>query len=208
MCALQQISRDSESERSAVYEILAAYVRSHAPWAGRHDPEPIDVDAIARLRERAPGVQAAILSLGRRATPTGSPLGLMGTNLQRMRLSDTDIPGGANLEGVLLWRSSLINASLVRANLREAKLGWADLRHAVLNAANLQGADLRRVDLGHARLREADLRGADLRGTDLRDTVGLRTANLDRARAGASGRDGTMWPDGFGWQAAGVLMDP
>jgi hypothetical protein len=124
------------------YEILVAYVRGHAPWTDRHSPGPINVDAMPRLRERGPGVQAAMLSLGRRAAPAGSPVGLMGTNLQRMRPSDTDIPGGANLEGVLFWRSSLVNASLGHANLREAKLGWTDLRHAVLNEVNLQGADL------------------------------------------------------------------
>ncbi len=122
--ALAQISRDSDEERDAIHEILAAYVRNHAPWTQRHDTGPVDVDAIRRLRERAPGVQAAMLVLGRRTRPTGSPLGLMGTNLQRMRLSDTDIPGGANLAKALFWRSSLINASLGHANLREAKLRY------------------------------------------------------------------------------------
>jgi hypothetical protein len=206
--ALQQISRNSDAERSAIHEILAAYVRNHAPWTDRHDDGEVDVDGIPRLRERAPGVQAAMLALGRRATPFGSPLGLMGTNLQRLRLSNTDIPGGANLENVLFWRSSMINASLGHANLRAAKLGWTDLRHSYLDNTDFQEADLRRADLRHASLKDADLRGADLRGADLRDTEHLETANLEGARAGSRARDETKWPDGFEWQTAGVRMDP
>jgi Pentapeptide repeats (8 copies) len=207
--ALQQISRNSDEERGAIHEILAAYVRNQAPWTSRHDNGHVDVDAIPRLRERAPGVQAAMLALGRRATLVGSPLGLMGTNLQRLRLSDTDIPGGANLESVLFWRSSLINASLGHANLRAAKLGWTDLRHSYLDETDFREADLRRADLRHASLKRADLRRADLRGADLRDTKNLETANLEGARAGAKAKDETKWPDGFEWQTAGVvMMDP
>jgi hypothetical protein len=200
--ALQQISRDSHEERSAIHEILAAYVRNHSPW-DRHDTRDVDVATIPRLRERAPGVQAAMLALGRRDRPTGSPLGLMGTNLQRLRLSDTDIPGGANLAKALFWRSSLINASLGHANLRGAKLGWTDLRHSPLTDTDLRDADLRGADLRHA-----DLRRADLRGANLRDTENLETANLEGARAGAKAKDETKWPDNFDWRRAGVVMDP
>jgi len=184
--ALQQISRVSDDERSAIHEILASYVRIHAPWKDPHDPGPVDVNAIPRLREWAPGVQAAMLALGRRgkATPIDAPLGLMGVKLQRLRLSSIDIRGGANLAGALFWRSSLINAALGGANLRGAKLGWTDLRHAGLDGA--------------------DLREADLRGADLCDIKHLDRANLHGARANVQ----TRFPDGFSWQAAGVLMDP
>jgi hypothetical protein len=112
--ALQQIGRASAEERGAIQEILAAYVRIHAPWNSQHDEGAVDVGAIPHLREWAPAVQAAMLALGRRdrATPVDPPLGLMGVNLRRIRLSDTDIPGGANLAAVLFWRSSLINAAI------------------------------------------------------------------------------------------------
>jgi uncharacterized protein YjbI with pentapeptide repeats len=131
----------------------------------------------------------------------------MGTNLRRLRLGDTYIPGGANLARVLFWRSSMINASLMHANLREAKLGWSDLRHAWLDDADLRKADLHGADLRHATLRGADLRGADLRGADLRDSIGLGTANLEGARAGTTGRDTTTWPDRFPWRSAGLVVD-
>ena len=96
--ALQRIGGSSPEERGAIYEILAAYVRVHSPWADPHDVAPVDVGAIPRLREHQPGVQAAMLALGRRAAGSGDvPLGLMGADLRRLRLSDTYIPGGRTL---------------------------------------------------------------------------------------------------------------
>jgi hypothetical protein len=201
--ALQQIGRNSPEERGAIYEILAAYVRYHSPWATRHDDRPVNVDAIPRLREIQPGVQAAMLVLGRRdAEPGTAPLGLMGADLRRLRLSESYIPGGANLENVLFWRSSLINASLGRANLHGAKLGWTDLRHSYLEDVDLGEADLRRSDMRHANLRNADLRGADLRGSDLREVKNLNRATLTDAKV----NDQTQWPDTFDVQAAGVVV--
>jgi Pentapeptide repeats (8 copies) len=204
----KQISRDSDQERTAIHEILAAYARIHAPWEEPHDPGPIKVEELPRLREWAPGVQAAMLALGRRATSTGAPLDLIGANLRRLRLGDTYIPGGANLARVLFWRSSMINASLGGANLREAKLGWTDLRYAYLRDVDLRDADLRRADLRHATLRGADLRGADLRGADLRQSIDLETAKLEGARVGTTGKNVAKWPDRFQWQSAGLTTDP
>jgi hypothetical protein len=203
--ALQQIAASSAQERSAIYEILAAYVRFHSPWIGPHDPGPVDADAITRLRERQPGVQAAMLVLGRRlAEPSTVPLGLMGADLRRLRLDDTYAPGGANLEDVLFWRSSLIEATLGKANLRGAKLGWTDLRHSYLEEADLREADLQGADLRHANLRDADLRGADLRGSDLRESRNLNRAKLTNAKA----NDQTKWPGAFDIHAAGVTVTP
>jgi pentapeptide repeat protein len=200
--ALQQIGSSSPEERGAIYEILAAYVRVHSPWTDRHDVGPVDVEAIPRLREHRPGVQAAMLVLGRRVTEPGAvPLGLMGADLRRLRLSDIYIPGGANLENILFWRSSLIEASLEKANLRDAKLGSTDLRYSYLESADLRKAVLRWADLRYANLRDADLRGADLRGADLRESKNLEQANLVDAKVD----DQTKWPGAFDIQAAGVV---
>jgi uncharacterized protein YjbI with pentapeptide repeats len=168
-----------------------------------HDPGPVDVEDITRLRERQPGVEAAMLVLARRIVePSGAPLGLMGTDLRRLRLSDTHVSGGANLEKALFWRSSLINASLGNAKLRLAKLGWTDLRESFLEDTDLRGADLRRADMRSANLRRANLSGADLRGSDLRET-----RNLDQAiLIGVKVNDDTKWPDTFDMKAAGVVV--
>lgn len=201
--ALQQIAGSSPQERSAIYEILAAYVRFHSPWTGPHDSGPVDIDAIPRLREHQPGVQAAMLVLGRRLTePSAVPVGLMGADLRRLRLDDTYVPGGANLEDALFWRSSLINASLGKANLRGAKLGRTDLRHSFLEDADLREADLHLADMRYANLRDADLRGADLRGSDLRESRNLSRAKLTDAKA----NDQTKWPSAFDIHAAGVAV--
>jgi uncharacterized protein YjbI with pentapeptide repeats len=127
----------------------------------------------------------------------------MGTDLRRLRLSDIDIPEGANLAHVLLWRSSLINASLKRANFCEAKLGWTDLRHAGLKEADLRRTDLRSADLREANVDGADFSDADLRGTDFRSVADLGKANLSGAKASGE----TKWPVAFDWQAAGVVLE-
>jgi hypothetical protein len=231
--ALQQISWDSSEERGAIHEILSSYVRTHAPWPepqtkadwrgitrllalgqrlglwkGSRDPydtDSVDVDAVDRLRDRAPGVQAAMLVLARRRGVSESepPLGLMGANLRRLRLSSEDVPGGANLERALFWRSTMVDAGLGGAKLREAKFGDADLRHSYLDRTDLRGADLERADLRHADLRYADLGGATLRYADLRGAR-LRHARLDGTKANRK----TKFPEDFKWEDAGVMMDP
>jgi hypothetical protein len=202
--ALQQISRDASLESSAIHEILAAYIRIHSPWHREHDRGPVRVEAIPRLRDSAPAVQAAMLVLGRRKWEAPDlPLGLMGTDLRRLRLSDIDIPGGANLAHVLLWRSSLINASLKRANFCEAKLGGTDLRHAGLKEADLRRADLRSADLRKVSVDGADFSDADLCGADFRGVADLGKANLSGAKASGE----TRWPMAFDWQGAGVVLE-
>jgi hypothetical protein len=239
--ALQQISRDAPDERGAICEILAAYVRSHAPWSlpqqkhaptgmrmfGRRadhwkrsqdpyyterdsDTEPVDVDAVERLRERAPGVQAAMLVLGRRrGVPKNEPpLDLIGANLRRIRLSDKYVPGGANLAGALFWRSTLVDAVLRGANLQGAQFGDVDLRQSSLERADFQGADLHGADLRYARLSEANLGEADLRNANLRSAKLQDAKNLDKSNlAGAKANLETKFPDGFRWDDAGIVMD-
>lgn len=73
---------------------------------------------------------------------------LIGNNLQRARLADSDLSG----------------ADFTRANLR-----FVDLRNACLNHAKLKGADLTGANLANADLRWADMRDAQLGWADLRD---------------------------------------
>jgi hypothetical protein len=149
--ALERIANDSSHDRATVAEVLAAFVRSHAPWppppttAGwlvtrfpslskllRTPPmEPEWPIEVPNLQIRAPDVQAAMTVLGRRRPPPG--------DIQHL-----------NLE---------------RVDLRNARLRGAALRKAQMFGANLLGAELT---------------GADLQDTDLRG-VNLRSANLPRA---------------------------
>jgi Pentapeptide repeats (8 copies) len=196
--ALEQISRISATERAAIYEILSAYVRGHSPWPPLSQPPEADgMLDMPRLHARLPAVQAAMIVLARRASPekrdsTEEPLSLMGADLRRMRLYGPHVRGGANLKGALLSGSHLGRAGLRYAHLQGAHLREANLAKALLRNADLSGADLSR----------ADLSGADLRGANLSGATNIRSANLTQAKADST----TIWPDGFDWRKASVVM--
>jgi uncharacterized protein YjbI with pentapeptide repeats len=108
---------------------------------------------------------------------------------------------GADLQGAMLEGANLQGAWLRVANLQRAQLPTANLQGANLQRANLQGADLVWADLQGADLREAHLEGADL------VRANLQGANLDGAwLQEAEGGADTVWPDGFDWKAAGVIL--
>jgi Pentapeptide repeats (8 copies) len=206
--ALGRIAEESITDRAAIADILAAYVRKHAPWPP--DPEsPYSEDfSLAKLPPlavRAPDVQAIMTVLGRRTPSSPHPAAwtsldltrtdlrrsaLMGANLQRVRL-----------RGASLTKAWLFKADLRGADLREADLQGADLREAIADLTTWwpdehfdpKGAGITvSPNLENTDLRSASFRGIDLTGISLRG-----------ARANAF----TVWPDGFDWQQAGVIMD-
>jgi hypothetical protein len=145
---LEQLARQADDRRLVVYEVLAAYIRQHAP---RTDASPQSVQLV---QVRVPDVQAALTVLGRRdPRPKDPPLVLSGV-------------GGSDLPGADLRGADLHDAYLDGSDLHVAGLNRADLRGANLERAFLRGAFLR-----GAFLRGADLRGADLRGADLRGAL-------------------------------------
>ncbi|MDX1977302.1 MAG: serine/threonine-protein kinase [Pseudanabaenaceae cyanobacterium bins.68] len=97
---------------------------------------------------------------------------------------------GANLTGVIMNRSRLVEADFCQANLTNANFQGAIMTSAKLNGANLRGAKLFRTilnkaDLGSACLDQADLKEANLQGaymskTDL-SNADLSNANLKGA---------------------------
>jgi hypothetical protein len=187
--ALERIARDSSDYRPIIAEILAAYVRSHAPWS---ESRPDQDEAEDTLQTRAPNVQAALAVLG-------------GTTDIELNLRHTD------LRNADLKKAKFKDVRLYDANLQRARLQDADLRGARFYNANLQDAQLQRADLRGARLYNANLQGAQLEGADLRGAQ-LNGANfqgahqLDRATLrGALADDTTTWPAGFDHSAAGVL---
>lgn len=141
--ALERIARDSHSDRSAIQEILAAYVRDHAPWppkAGQPGPDATRAE-VPRMAARLPAVQAALTVLGRMPRPadTGNRLDLRRTDLRRVDLRGAD--------------------------LRFADLEEADLRFAVLNRADLSNIVVWGTNFTDASLQDArisDVVGAEL----------------------------------------------
>ncbi|MBW4703465.1 pentapeptide repeat-containing protein [Micromonospora sp. RL09-050-HVF-A] len=214
--ALERIMRDSAADQPAVVDILATFVRVHAPATAVPTPSRSPRGSLARSNPPV-DIQAALTVLGRRDSardgtvgagdedPSPRRLNLSGADLSGADLSGADLLR-ANLKGSHLLGADLSNANLANANLGEADLKGADLGHAnvrdavllradldgaILEHADLRGAYLGGANLGGAHLIRADLSGANLFGADLRGT-GLRNARLGCART----NDDTRLPAG------------
>ena len=187
--ALERIMHDSQRDRSTIVEVLAAFIRTAAPTAGKaaEAEEGISREAKPVLED----VQAALTVIGRRPdswTPVKPNLrrtGLQCVDLQRANLRGADL-WDSDLRRADLWGAHLQGAHLHGANLRGADFWGAHLQGADLNGADLQGADFRDADLHGAnlhgaRLQRANLHGAGLRDADLQD-ANLTGAHLDRTR--------------------------
>jgi uncharacterized protein YjbI with pentapeptide repeats/membrane protein implicated in regulation of membrane protease activity len=175
--SLERLARESPENHAPIIEILAAYVREHAPWPAR--------GANGRRRP-ATDVQAAVTILGRRVVEhdTDAPLSLPYTALVGATLTgarfERALLSGANLEGADLFKAHLNAADLEGANLRNAGLLLASLNDTVLWGANIEGARLYGASLEGAALKGANLKGAGLTGANLKD-AGLHSADLSGA---------------------------
>ena len=209
--SLERLAQESPEDHGPIIEILAAFVREHAPWparagaqAGDGDGHPGGSVAGAHGREHrarpATDVQAAVTILGRRtiAHDTDPPIGLPHTALAGAMLTGAQLEGallsGANLEGADLFKANLRAADLEGANLRGAGLLLANLNDTVLWGANIEGARLYGANLEGAALKGANLRGAGLTGASLKD-AGLHSsvltgADLTGANLEGAGLDG------------------
>lgn len=163
--ALERIAKDSPPDRSAITEVLSAYIRRTLPGS------EVREQYILPLRFRLPEAQAALTVLCR------SPLSddRIGAHKRRLNLSRTD-----------LRRADLHQAQLQRADLTHSHLEGADLTDANLTDAVLDRVNFGRfqsdnpayekgTDLSRAIMTGAKLDGAinlDLAAKD--DTIGLR----------------------------------
>ena len=126
--ALERIARDSPTDQNAVTEVLATYVRQHAPWR---------LEQTQSKRVRA-DVQAILTVLGRRAWAGGEEETL---DLHETSLAAAYLPF-ARFGRAYLYEANLRGAMLYSADLRGAWLWKAHLHDAVLEDAHLEGADL------------------------------------------------------------------
>jgi uncharacterized protein YjbI with pentapeptide repeats len=221
--ALERIANDSPDDRTAIAEVLTAFVRGHAPWppklAGQYRAEA-PIAQMPELQVRAPDVQAALTVLSRRQPlpKLRGRLDLSATDLRKARLGDADLQGvslssanlqeatldganlqtailhNANLQGALLERAQLQEASFDGANLQEAILDQAQLQAAILDGANLQGAHLEYARLQGASLNRANLKGANLDMAQLQEAT-LFGANLQRASLNRASLQGASLND-------------
>ncbi|MFJ9713898.1 pentapeptide repeat-containing protein [Streptomyces sp. NPDC101234] len=188
--ALERIMRDSPKDHATIVEVLAAFVREHAPTPNKPSAYELGVRLARRLLRagvsvmtpehgRSRGrivvlprpsepVQAALTVLGRRPRNRDEPfqLQLNITDLRGAKLVDAHFEG-ANLIGNHLERANLIGAHLERADLIGAHLMGARLNGAHLEGARLIGAHLEGADLDGTHLERADLDGTHLERADL-----------------------------------------
>jgi uncharacterized protein YjbI with pentapeptide repeats len=208
--ALERIARDSPTDRATIGEVLAAFVRSHAPWPPRLPGQYIataPIDEVPELQVRAPDVQASLTVLGRggfaRPEGRGDRLDLHAVDLRHAHLVGADLERaylrGARLEGANLMRASLERADLMGARLERAVLGGAKLVEANLEGARLEGANLKSASLQRAYLRGARLEGADLGRAYLERArlmgVDLERANLEGADLERANLDGAHFEE-------------
>lgn len=191
--ALERIMIDSARDHPTIVEVLAAFVRGHAPYqppAEDENPDPeypldfpgTDVIAAVTVLSRRPqgreerglvNLQSTYLAYTRFISPNLSRVDLSDAFLVGAKLIHADLSGavlnGADLSRAFLGDANLTQASLFGATMNDIRLGGANLTRASLFGANLRGALMDNADLTAADLTAADLTNADLTGTELSD---------------------------------------
>jgi hypothetical protein len=198
--SLEQVARDSSADRTVVFEVLAAYVRTHvhatnAPatsfflFKGCPQPPPPLPPPVDLQVNPPPGdIQATLTVIGRRGPPRSDQevIDLSGACLREADMHHAYLEN-AQLSHTDFSRASLSGASLASAfmlgdDLDEADLSQSNMTDAVLESASLVDADLSEANLTGAILDNADLTGAKLTGAKLTDI---------------SYSESTRWPEGF-----------
>ncbi|WP_158745019.1 pentapeptide repeat-containing protein [Streptomyces sp. NRRL S-1448] len=174
--ALQRIMKDSPEDQSTVVQVLAAYIRGHAPAKNSSQEakeipcplSPFEEDKVLRsepnFKPPATDIQTALAVLTQRDRSRDRNLrvDLRSTDLRAADFQHFDLGdfllGGADLRG-----ADLSNARLSGADLTSANLTSATLDHTDLHAANLESAELSRSSLN-----DADLRGTKLQSANFR----------------------------------------
>jgi uncharacterized protein YjbI with pentapeptide repeats len=183
--ALARIARDSPTDRSAIYEILSAYVRlKSADPTGT--PEAPNAD-----------IQAALTVLANR--PISRHCAKQVLDLTGARLRGADLNGG-NFTNASFRDADLARAQFYAADLRAANFAGAGLQYAYLRDARISHSNLTSADLSNASLRGCDCAGVLFAGTRLAETslidADLRYAKyLTKEQISRSVVDNTRLPD-------------
>src|SRR5664280_2335480 len=117
--ALERLMRDSSTDQPTIVEVLAAYIRQHAPPASLDEAKTADSPTLPSSPDA--DVQAALTVLGRRtAVAAENPIDLLGMHLAGARIGGADLTGadldGANLTGAHVTRGALTEEQLAGAS--------------------------------------------------------------------------------------------
>jgi hypothetical protein len=134
---LDRIAGESERDRPAISNILAAYVRTRSPWPPPGDSPygpDLPIDEVPPLRVRQIDVQSALTVLCRWGPRPG-----YGDVWPSLDMSGTDLRM-SNLERGHLWRVRFHESNLANANFRGADLRGADLTDTTTDGTDFQQA--------------------------------------------------------------------
>ena len=216
--SLERLAQESPEDHVPIIEILAAFVREHAPWPPRmgaqsgdgHKPAPAASHSAATPAAVAPGGIAPTGSTPAAAGVTPAPLGVTPAPAGVTPAPLT--PAGIAPAGVAPPGPQPSSANGIPARSRPATdvqtavtiLGRRTLAydsgapislpHTLLSGATLTGAQFERAVLSGTNLEGADLfkanlAAADLEGANLKD-AGLLLANLNEAVLWAANIEG------------------
>ncbi|WP_177320824.1 pentapeptide repeat-containing protein [Lentzea waywayandensis] len=178
--ALERVAVDSPRDRTAVEELLAAFLRDRSPRpTDRACPEtPADAHAAFRVLVRRPPNDSQIMIDLRRTclTKVNAPE----ADLSRMSLFEADLTE-ANLYQAHTGLTAFGNAILVGARLSSAKFG----SYTFVDGADLTNADLTYADLTRVHLTNVKLSGADLTDAKHGPATDISTAIKDATTKGA-----------------------
>lgn len=131
--ALERIMNDSAKDHPTVVQVLASFVRQHAPILSEYEVR----DRAGARPDATDDVKAAVTVLGRRPPRAEKdPINLSFTSLHKCDLSN------GRFEQALFQGVDFGGANLWRTDLRQARLGGAKLSRAVTFHTDLRGADL------------------------------------------------------------------
>jgi len=166
--ALERISRESENDYWPIMQILAAYVREHAPRDPAAEADLADLDKGATRKDvlsktsfghADAEIQAILDTIGRRSR----------TWVEEVRLP------------IRLERTNLRGALFFRANLSRLWLLRADLRGAYFRDCNLEGTNFTQAELQNAVFLDVDLqRARGLNQEQIEQAFGYETELPDR----------------------------
>jgi Pentapeptide repeats (8 copies) len=188
--SLSQLAHDAPDQNYPVLDILASYVREHAPLP-REGLK--DAAQLGSLRLRAPDVETALVQISTLKRVPPATVLLDHSELAGAELAGTRLPwvtfNGSDLRNAEFQNSILHHAHLNDTDLRGASFAGADLSETVVQQANLGGVILRSTNLSGAYLGGSSVCGTDLSSAKLSD-LARRPTLLYADRK-------TRWPPGF-----------
>ncbi|TQK52045.1 pentapeptide repeat protein [Streptomyces sp. SLBN-118] len=175
--SLERIMRDSAKDRPPIVEVLASFIREHAPFAGdakQTEHHPTDADGRRVPPRPCQPVQAALTVLGRRPRDRDESFFI---DLRKTDLRGADL-SGAHLERACLDGADMRGTNLMGTHLEEAWMHDTLLTEARLLGTNLNGASLRNANLDAALLSDVKMKGTWLSEAHLKNAWGLTLTDL------------------------------